>query len=56
MDEIKSNIPPKAMPTKRKGSAINHTIGYRINAKMANGQHKTNNNSQRMNPAKTTPI
>jgi hypothetical protein len=42
IDPIKSSAPPTAIPTIRNGSNINQTIGYKISASNANGQHKTN--------------
>ena len=36
-----SKTPSIVMPISRNGSSSNHTIGYRISAKRANGQHKT---------------
>src|SRR5208337_158413 len=40
--QTRASTPLTAMPTMRKGSNSNHTIGYRISASNARGQHSTN--------------
>jgi hypothetical protein len=42
IEPIKSSTPPTAMPIMRKGSNTNQTSGYKIRARRAMGQHKTN--------------
>src|SRR5579864_9509530 len=42
MLQTKARAPPTAIPTMRKGRSKSQTIGYRISAAMATGQHRTN--------------
>src|ERR1700693_1086786 len=38
--QTSSSTPPTAIPIRRNGSSSSHTMGYRINAIKANGQHR----------------
>jgi hypothetical protein len=40
---MSASTPPTAMPINRNGISTSHTIGYRIKATNATGQHNTSN-------------
>jgi len=46
---MKVNTAPIVIPRSRSGSESNHTMGKRINARMASGQHSTNKMHQPTN-------
>ena len=42
-----SNTPSTAIPSRRNGSEISHTIGHSTSARIANGQQITNNKAHK---------
>src|SRR2546430_2771576 len=42
MPHTSESAPPTAIPIKRNGRSISHTMGYKTSAASAKGQHRTN--------------